>query len=77
MGMFLIQLIKRNVQASLGSSLFKKHIVDNCVVAQKQWGKKQKKTEEVVKRLRLSSHFLRLLLDERLGDCLLPLLQRR
>lgn len=38
-------------------------------------GEQRKNTEEVVKRFKLSPHFLRLLPDERLGDCLLPLLR--
>lgn len=46
-----------------GQHCLKKENVDNCVVAQKQ--KKNKN---------LFPQFLLLLLDERLGDCLLPLL---
>lgn len=38
-------------------------------------GDQRDNTEEEVKRLKLMAHFLRLLLDERLGDCLLPLLR--
>ncbi len=47
-----------------------------CSPFQTSWKWTEKKnTEEEVKHLKLSPHFLRLLLDERLGDCLLPLLQ--
>lgn len=39
------------------------------------WRPTDKNTQEEVKRLKSSPHFLRLLLDERLGDGLLPLLR--
>lgn len=38
-------------------------------------GDQRNNTEGEVKRLKLIAHFLRLLLDERLGDCLLSLLR--
>lgn len=91
--MFLIQLIKRDVRASLCSLFLKKHVVDSCVVAQNQNESpdihrrvstgcgvasqpksNQPEPNRENTRLELSPHFLRLLLDERLGDCLLPLL---
>lgn len=71
MSTFLIQLIK-NVQASLWSSL----LIKQTLLIRVWWLRtRETNTEEEVKRRELSAHFLRLLLDERLGDCLLPLLR--